>query len=233
MVGEIEDEELGRLILRINARAKDIIFRTKSDAIYVSAPPGVTLKEIKEVIEKMRDKLSASRKKVSRTRIDLNYRIDAERFKLSLVMGGQSKFLARPQPGGIEIVCPQGTDFDDERLQAWLRKAIEEALRKQAKAVLPLRLAELSARYKMPFGAVKINSSRGRWGSCSVAKVINLSFFILLLPQHLIDYVLLHELCHTCEMNHSNRFWLLLNNVTNGKALALRKELGRYKTEIG
>ncbi|KAA6310432.1 hypothetical protein EZS27_038263 [termite gut metagenome] len=232
MVGEIEDEELGRLILRINARAKGIIFRIKSDAIYISVPPNVTLEEIKEVIEKMRDKLSTSRKKVSRIRIDLNYRIDAEHFKLSLVTGGQDRFLARFKPGGMEIVCPQGTDFNNEKLQAWLRKAIEEALRKNAKIVLSLRLTELSAQYKLPFREVKINSSRGRWGSCSVKKVINLSFFVLLLPQHLIDYVLLHELCHTHEMNHSRRFWLLLNNFTNGKALALREELGKYKTEI-
>ncbi|KAA6307876.1 hypothetical protein EZS27_040450 [termite gut metagenome] len=158
--------------------------------------------------------------------------MDAEHFKLSLVTGKQDTFQARSKPEEMEIICPKETDFNDERLQAWLRKAIEEALRKHAKVILPLRLAELSARYKLPFRGVKINSSRGRWGSCSVKKVINLSFFVLLLPEYLIDYVLLHELCHTCEMNHSNRFWRLLDDFTEGKALALRKELGKYQTEI-
>ena len=79
---------------------------------------------------------------------------------------------------------------------------------------------------------MKINSSKGRWGSCSARKAINLSYYLVLLPKHLIDYVLLHELCHTREMNHGERFWALLNSVTDGKALELREELKQYKTEI-
>jgi predicted metal-dependent hydrolase len=233
MVGHIEDEKLGRLILRTNARAIRLIFRAKSDGIYVSVPLGVTLEDVKEAIEEMRDQLLAMQQKVPRVQIDLNYRIDTAHFKLSLALGKQDRFLARPRPDGMEIVCPPETEFNNENLQVWLRKAIEEALRKNAKAVLPSRLAELSAQHRLPFQAVKINSSRGRWGSCSVRQVINLSFFVLLLPQHLIDYVLLHELCHTLEMNHSDRFWSLLNSFTGGKAIALREELDEYTTSIG
>jgi predicted metal-dependent hydrolase len=55
--------------------------------------------------------------------------------------------------------------------------------------------------------------------------VINLSCFLLLLPEHLIDYVLLHELCHTQQMNHGPAFWTLLNQVTSASALRLRHEL--------
>lgn len=228
----IEDNELGRLIVRANPRAKSLVFRTKSDAVYVSVPPGTTMKDVKRAIEDLRSKLMASRQKLSRPLIDLNYKVDAEHFKLTLVAGGKEQFMANSRLGSMEIVCPPHADFTDENLQAWLRKVIEESLRRNAKCILPPRLAALSKQWGLPYANVKINSSRGRWGSCSGRKDINLSYFLVLLPSHLIDYVLLHELCHTREMNHSERFWALLNQFTEGKALALREEIKKYHTEI-
>ena len=228
----IEDEELGRLVVRVNQRAKSLVFRTKSDAIYVSVPSGTTMKEIKQAIENLRGKLLTSRRRLNRPLIDLNYKIDTEFFKLSLVSGDKEQFLANSRLGFMQIICPPTADFTDENLQDWLRKVIEESMRRNAKSILPPRLERLSKQCGLSYTSVKINSSQGRWGSCSGRKDINLSYYLVLLPSHLIDYVLLHELCHTREMNHSERFWALLNQLTEGKALALREELKKYRTEI-
>ena len=228
----IEDEELGRLVVRVNQRAKSLVFRTKSDAIYVSVPSGTTMKEIKQAVENLRGKLLASRRRLNRPLIDLNYKIDPEFFKLSLVSGDKEEFLANSRLGFMQIICPPTADFTDENLQDWLRKVIEESMRRNAKSILPPRLERLSKQCGLSYTSVKINSSQGRWGSCSGRKDINLSYYLVLLPSHLIDYVLLHELCHTREMNHSERFWALLNQLTEGKALALREELKKYRTEI-
>ena len=164
--------------------------------------------------------------------IDLNFRIDTEFFKLSLVSGQRERFLSRSELGEMQIICPPGADFADAELQAWLRKVIEEALRRNAKIILPPRLYMLSQKHNLPYQSVKINSSSGRWGSCSARRTINLSYYLVLLPKHLIDYVLLHELSHTREMNHGERFWALLDELTEGKAQALRKELRQYRTEF-
>lgn len=228
----IEDNELGRLIIRPNPRAKSFVFRTKSDAIYVSVPLGAAMKDLEKAIENVRSKLLANRGKLSRPLIDLNFTIDAEYFKLSLIAGEKEQFMANSTLGSMQIICPPDADFTDENLQNWLRKVIEESLRRNAKSILPPRLLRLSKLCGLPFASVKINSSKGRWGSCSAGKNINLSFFLVLLPSHLIDYVLLHELCHTREMNHGERFWKLLNQFTNGKSLALREELRKYRAEV-
>ena len=87
----IEDKELGRLVVRDNVRAKRLVFRTKADAIYISIPLGVTMREVKEAIEKLRPRLLDSRQKLVRPLIDLNYRIETEYFKLSLVSGKRER----------------------------------------------------------------------------------------------------------------------------------------------
>lgn len=228
----IEDAELGKLTVRVNSRAKNIVFRGKEGAIYVSVPPGTTRQELECAIGKLRGRLLSFRHKTQRPLIDLNYRIDAEFFKLTLVSGSKGRFLANSRLGSMSIVCPPDADFADEKLQVWLRKVIGESLRANAKSILPSRLEALSRQCGLPYAGVKINSSQGRWGSCSARKCINLSFYLMLLPSRLIDYVLLHELCHTREMNHGERFRKLLDTLTEGKSRLLEKELKTYRTEI-
>ena len=132
----IEDDELGSLIVRVNPRARSLVFRTKSDAVYVSVPPGTTTKEVKRAIENLRCKLLLSRQKVARPLIDLNYKIDAEHFKLSLILGEKEQFLANSRLGVMQIVCPPQADFTDENLQNWVRKVVEEYLWRNAKSII-------------------------------------------------------------------------------------------------
>jgi len=101
-------------------------------------------------------------------------------------------------------------------------------LRKEAKRLLYNRTKQLAAKHGFTFTDVKIQSSKSRWGSCSREKSINLSLYLMLLPVHLIDYVILHELCHTKEMNHGDKFWAWMDKVTENKAYELRQELKKY-----
>ncbi len=113
----IEDKELGTLVIRVNARARSLVFRTKNDAIYVSVPPGTTSADVTNAIDQLRVKLRGLKEKVVRPLIDLNYHIDTEYFKLSLVSGQRDKFLAHSELGEMRIICPPTADFADENLQ--------------------------------------------------------------------------------------------------------------------
>lgn len=229
---ELQDKDFGRLVIKENSNARNIILYSRTDGVHITVPPGTPDSAILHAVDKFREKLFKDKATVEENRIDLNYRIDTEHFKLELVQGKQEKFFARSELGYMRIVCPSSADFTDRGLQEWLRKVVGEALRKNAKVILPPRLKQLSKEHHLPFNEVRINSSKGRWGSCSSQKNINLSFHLLLLPGHLIDYVLLHELCHTKEMNHGKQFVALLNQHTGGRALELRTELRKYKIAV-
>ena len=88
-----------------------------------------------------------------------------------------------------------------------------ESLRRQAKAELPSRLAELAARYGFTYNRVSIKHNATNWGSCSSKGNINLNLTIMRLPRVLQDYVLLHELCHLRHQDHGHGFHLLLEHV--------------------
>lgn len=88
-----------------------------------------------------------------------------------------------------------------------------ESLRRQAKAELPSRLAELAARYGFIYNRVSIKHNATNWGSCSSKGNINLNLSIMRLPRVLQDYVLLHELCHLRHQDHGHGFHLLLEHV--------------------
>jgi len=104
----------------------------------------------------------------------------------------------------------------------------EKELRIRAKQYLPAEIQRLAQQHNFQYRQIKIRKSKTRWGSCSSKGNINLSLYLMLLPPHLIEYVLLHELCHTVVMNHSADFWSLLDRHTQGRAKTLRKELRRY-----
>jgi predicted metal-dependent hydrolase len=99
-----------------------------------------------------------------------------------------------------------------------------ESLRRQAKAELPVRLAQLASRYGFVFNRVSIKHNATNWGSCSVKGNINLNLNIVRLPRVLQDYVLLHELCHLRHCDHGHAFHLLLEHVCTDNMLQLIDE---------
>lgn len=103
-----------------------------------------------------------------------------------------------------------------------------EQLRAEAKRYLPARLEELSAATGLKYNNVTIRAARTKWGSCTSRNNISLSLFLMTLPRHLIDYILIHELCHTRHHNHSAQFHALVDKFLGGREKILDKELKQY-----
>lgn len=93
---------------------------------------------------------------------------------------------------------------DDPQLA---RQALRHWLARQARNHLLTWLEQLSLELSLPYDKGIVRGQRTRWGSCSSRKTISLNYQLLFLPPRLVRYVLLHELCHTRELNHSRRYW--------------------------
>lgn len=89
---------------------------------------------------------------------------------------------------------------------------LQQWIHRKAKIILPPLLKKISRQHALPYNEVRIRSQRTRWGSCSRKKNINLNRALILLPQRRVEYLFIHELCHTKEMNHSKRFWSLVED---------------------
>lgn len=103
---------------------------------------------------------------------------------------------------GLSI--PQGADA---------RGAVERHLRALAAAELPVRLRSLAAAHGLSVSRVVIRDQQTRWGSCSPGGAVSLNWRLVQMPDAVRDYVLVHELMHLREANHSRRFWRLVNHA--------------------
>ncbi len=165
------------------------------------------------------------------TRFDENSSYSTKHHKLILKKSDRKNIFVRLSRGKINVVYPTELNSASIELQTAIRKGIERALKIEAIEYLPIRVNDLANKHKFKINKLALQNIKSRWGSCSRKNNINLSIHIMRLPNHLIDYVILHELVHTVHHNHSGSFWSLLNRVT-GSAKILDKELRKYRIAI-
>jgi predicted metal-dependent hydrolase len=113
-----------------------------------------------------------------------------------------------------------------------LSKEVVESRRAEAKRILPDRVARLAAEHGFRYTGLSFRNATSRWGSCSARNTLSLSIHLVRLPDHLADYIILHELCHTREKNHGPRFHALLDRVTGGRHRQLNRELKGYTPKL-
>lgn len=230
MEKQIHDKDLGNITLRTSLRATRYTLKISKGRITATMPEGGDETRMLNFILSNKPKLlQALRKHPARDLIDETTELQAASFRLHIFRSDRSNFYLTLENEILHIACPRETRFEDDKVQEVLKSLLEKALRHEAKRLLPTRLQGLAKRHNFVVKDVKINNSKTHWGSCTARKSINLSLSLMLLPWHLIDYVLLHELCHTIEMNHSDRFWDLMDKVTDKKAKELRLALKKFQ----
>lgn len=119
----------------------------------------------------------------------------------------------------------------DKGQQSYIEKKVIMAMQNEAENILLPRLNSLANHFDHHFNQAYVKRLSSRWGSCDQDKNITLNVFIVQLPAHLRDYVMLHELTHTKYMNHSADFWAHMERLMPGSK-KIKKELKEYHTRV-
>ena len=130
--------------------------------------------------------------------------------------------------GEVEVRCPKRCSKRDVEAflvskEAWIQGHLEKiaerpavavlseaerkTLAKQAAQILPSKVRHFAAEIGVSYDRITIRSQHTRWGSCSAKGNLNFNCLLMLCPEEVMDYVVIHELCHRKQLNHSPRFW--------------------------
>ncbi len=150
--------------------------------------------------------------------------------ELSLFPGEAEKITVRVTADRVCVAYPADLRWESDPVQKAVRTGIEEAWRAEAKAILPERTRQLAERYGLKYRSVSVRNTVSKWGSCSSRNDLSLSIHLMRLPDYLVDYIIIHELCHTVHHNHGPRFHALLDRLTGGRHAELRREMRRQQT---
>ena len=200
----INNSEL-RYKIRYSGKAKYLRLQINPlTGLEVVIPRGCKPKEAEEFIYKKKDWILKHLKNIyveeelsyfgKKIEINQKYNLFLTRHKISFC---QNILLIESPPGSSE----------DIKLifSVWLKRC--------AKSYLTERTGILARKYNFATGRVKIRNQKTRWGSCSSSGNISLNYRLMKYRKELIDYVIIHELCHLKKMNHSKRFWKHVEDI--------------------
>ncbi|MDR1322714.1 MAG: M48 family metallopeptidase [Gracilibacteraceae bacterium] len=135
-------------------------------------------------------------------------------------LGYGDSILCRGREYPLAAETGDKSGFDGERFYippgltpAEIKMCCVQIYRIIARRVLTPKTAEFAARMGVRPAAVKISGAKTRWGSCSSRGSVNYSWRLIMADDDMVDYVVVHELAHLVEMNHSGRFWNIVENV--------------------
>lgn len=230
-------DQIGKVTFKKNKRSKNVSIALRPmKGVIVTLPYYISYKFAINVVERKKGwilqhlhKMEEIEQKVTTftesTEFTTKYR------KLIIEKNSTDKVKTKINSHTVTISYPANYDIKDAAVQEIIKSTITKTLRLEAKEYLPLRTKELSQQYNFHFNKVFIKNAKTLWGSCSAKNNINLNLHLMRLPDYLIDYVIIHELCHTVEKNHGKRFWALMDSLL-GDAKTISKKLRTYSIQI-
>ncbi len=195
-------ETIEQFTVRRSSRARRVRVRVEPDgSLLVTLPQAARASEADDAIEQLEGWIASRRANLLRARSVVARPDGTLPYLGELLTVSEQPGRTSAHRSGDELLVP--ADARSER-------AIERWYRRSAKAEVIERLAPALSALAVKAGSVSIRDQRTRWGSCSSSGALSFNWRLLLGPRELLDYVVWHEACHLVVLDHSPRFWALL-----------------------
>lgn len=224
----VQYSQIGDVTFVKNRRSKNIKISVKPDqSVRVSYPFYVTKTEATQFLLKNLGWIAAQQHLFStkKTPVTAGDVLQTKLHRITFHAGKKCDTEIHNGEVGIFV-----DDFSKPEAAKYIENVLTVIYRREAKKILPVRLAELANQHGFVFQKVTIRNNRRNWGSCSSKNNISLNLQMMKLPYELIDYILLHELVHTQIKNHGPLFWKKLDEITGNRAKELAKQVRKFST---
>lgn len=184
--------------------------------LIVRAPIWVHKKDIEAFLTEKEEWISATEKRLKNarqkellTRLQLENGDEigylGEKLSLTVIREERTRAKIKRFENRLLLWVPYEADYD------YRQKQLEKWYRKEAFSVISRKAAEYAKMLGVSFDEIHIKDQKSRWGSCSGMKNLNFNWRIIMAPEEVCDYVIIHELCHLQFMDHSTNFWSLVS----------------------
>ena len=189
------------------SRRRTIAIYVRNGGVEVRAPLRTSIREIERFILEKQDWITANlaeskEQSERKENFMLNYG--------DMVLYCRRQYAITPSSSGKIGVSSDNFYIPAALPHEQIKAACVETYKILAKSDLTLKTYEYAAKMAVTPTSVKINNATTRWGSCSAKKSLNFSWRLIMADEEVIDYVVVHELAHLIEMNHSARFWAVV-----------------------
>lgn len=222
------DDEFGDIQVRRVASARFVRVRVAGDGtLRVSLPKRASLSDVARLIEDSRAEIRGVIQEHSTKQPQWQHGDQIGTTHVLRIETDAAERNVRVTTGSNFIAICHAPHVPHEKVQTAAHTAIKKVLTVQAKAYIPRRLSSLAEEHDFGYDKLRFSNAGTRWGSCSSSGTISINIWLMMVPKHLIDYVLLHELSHTRHLDHSKAFWDTVARVYPAYREA-RKAMKRY-----
>lgn len=208
----LNDDEFGEITIRRSMRQRTVrLSVNKHGRLIASMPSYAPIFALKSLIRHSRDDLRKMLEHHAPSYSLTNGEQIGKLHKLVIIWGAKTS--VKTTDSSIIVHLKEGDSIHNAAIENKVKLAIQNALRDEAKIILSPMIRNFAATYGYKYTKLKFTHATTRWGSCSTTGTISLNIAMMKLPDELIRYVLLHELAHTREMNHSTHFWKLVEQA--------------------